>query len=307
MATADILTDILLIVFPLTIIIPAAMPTLKKLRLVFLFSLSAILIAITIVRVVTVINTHGKQQKRTVYASGEILAAAAVANTVVLGSFLRDRGVKRMKWRSSTQSDASAVLSLDPELQAATAGGAQSRRPTVRRILDDGDEDEPLFSEMCYVSRIQTEATRSDSLPRPAMAVSHAELDRHDSAAIAIHTVLQNVSGSGTPKGGSRASSVVRGRPRVGSKKPSPSKERERSETKLAKTVTFSDIGGLLDSASSDASTAIVGVERERERKSDERTRAGSLADLQDVGGLLRAGEREEDEEDLVIKEIREP
>lgn len=71
----------------------------RKVSLVLLFSLSLILIAITIYRVVEVIHRHSDQQFRTLLASLEILAAAAVSNALVLGSFVRDRGVKKQRYR----------------------------------------------------------------------------------------------------------------------------------------------------------------------------------------------------------------
>lgn len=67
--------------------------------MVLLFGLSLILIGITIYRVVAVIDRHSDQQFRSLVASLEILAAAAVSNALVLGSFVRDRGVKKQRFK----------------------------------------------------------------------------------------------------------------------------------------------------------------------------------------------------------------
>ncbi|KAL1306070.1 hypothetical protein AAFC00_004194 [Neodothiora populina] len=125
MGSADIISDILLVCWPIPIIIQARMPLKRKLSLTFLFSLSLGLIAITATRVPEVIGRHGRQQYRTVWASAEILASAAVANAVVLGSFVRDRGIKRNKYKRSSTLD-----SIDR---------VSTRRPTL--IPADSDED----------------------------------------------------------------------------------------------------------------------------------------------------------------------
>ncbi len=105
MGAADIITDVLLIVFPIPIIIKSAMPLKRKMSLVLLFGLSLILIVITAYRVPAVISQRGRQQYRTVWASGEILAAAAVSNALVLGGFVRDRGIKKNKYKFGSASD----------------------------------------------------------------------------------------------------------------------------------------------------------------------------------------------------------
>jgi len=71
----------------------------RKLSLVSLFSFSLILVGITTYRVVGVIDRHSDQRFRSLLASLEILAAAAVSNAVVLGSFIRDRGEKKRHFR----------------------------------------------------------------------------------------------------------------------------------------------------------------------------------------------------------------
>jgi hypothetical protein len=307
MASADVITDVLLIVFPLTILIPSGMPIMRRFKLGALFSISSVLIAITIIRVVAVIHHNGKQQRRTVYASGEILMAAAVSNAVVIGSFLRDRGVKKAKWRGSAQSD-----SINNASATGTTIDPESRRQTLGNIIAAGESHEDLFRDMCYRSD-HTDAKRGSVTPRPAQAVSHAELERHDSRATSV------------PHNESRSSSVARGgggRPALGKKASMSSGKNVVAPNRLGKTVTFSDPGGLLDTASSDASTTIDMIEvigpsrlpsfgdlspmevigRPRPDQASEHTRAGSMAELQDVGGLLYQERRPEDDD--MIHEI---
>ena len=68
--------------------------------MVLLFALSLILVAITLYRVIEVIDHHYDQRFRSLLASLEILAAAAVSNALVLGSFVRDKGAKKQRWRA---------------------------------------------------------------------------------------------------------------------------------------------------------------------------------------------------------------
>lgn len=101
MGTCDIITDLLLVAFPIPIIHLSVMPMKRKISLNLLFGLSVVLIAITAYRVPSVIRRNGSQQYRSLIASLEILAAAAVSNAIVIGSFVRDRGVKKAKFKAS--------------------------------------------------------------------------------------------------------------------------------------------------------------------------------------------------------------
>ncbi len=99
MGTCDIVTDVFLVVFPIPIVIVSTMTLKRKVSLVLLFALSLALVAITAYRIPSTISRGGAQQYRSLLASLEILAAAGVSNSVVIGSFIRDRGVKKPKYR----------------------------------------------------------------------------------------------------------------------------------------------------------------------------------------------------------------
>lgn len=112
MGACDVITDLLLVAFPVPIILMAQMPIKRKFALVTLFCLSLVLVAITCYRVPSVIERRGAQPYRSLVASLEILAATAVSNLVVIGSFVRDRGVKKLKYKRA-QGSASVTESMD--------------------------------------------------------------------------------------------------------------------------------------------------------------------------------------------------
>jgi hypothetical protein len=105
MGVCDILTDLSLIIAPIPLVIMSSMPVKRKISLVLLFLLSTILIAITSYRMPATISRHSAQQFRSLLASLEILAASGVTNAVVIGSFIRDRGMKKAKFRAYSVAD----------------------------------------------------------------------------------------------------------------------------------------------------------------------------------------------------------
>lgn len=129
MAVCNVLTDLLLVLFPIPIIVTSHMSVKRKVQLVLLFSLSLIVVVFTIWRVPYIIKHHGMQQVRSLLASVELLFATFAANALVLGSFVRDRGVKKRKFRHG-----SAVDSMD------RSSTSRSRRPTMNHQWGS-DED----------------------------------------------------------------------------------------------------------------------------------------------------------------------
>jgi hypothetical protein len=101
MGTINVLTDCMLVFFPIPIIISSKMGVKRKIQLVLLFSASLIPAATTLYRIPKILDKHGSQQYRSLMASVEILFATAVANALVLGSFVRDTGVKKQRWKGS--------------------------------------------------------------------------------------------------------------------------------------------------------------------------------------------------------------
>lgn len=113
MGVLDGITDLILVIFPLPIIFTSAMKLERKISLSLLFSMSLILVGITIYRVQATTSHHYEQRFRSLLASFEILAATGVANAIVLGSFLRDRGVKKNKFKmSNATADSNMEISV---------------------------------------------------------------------------------------------------------------------------------------------------------------------------------------------------
>ncbi|KAJ4257896.1 hypothetical protein NW757_003524 [Fusarium falciforme] len=101
MGACNVITDLVLIAFPIPIILSTQIATKRKVLLIMLFSLGLLTVGITLYRMPRIIQAQGSQVVRTMWASVEILAATGVGNTVALGSFLRDSGVKRKKFKGS--------------------------------------------------------------------------------------------------------------------------------------------------------------------------------------------------------------
>jgi len=104
MGVLNIATDLLLIIFPIPVIWRSHFPLSKKIQLtITTFSLSSLCIAISLVRIPSIIQQHADQTFRTLWASADILVATAVANAVVIKGFTRDRGVKKNRFKISPE------------------------------------------------------------------------------------------------------------------------------------------------------------------------------------------------------------
>ncbi|KAM0344908.1 hypothetical protein ACHAPU_007041 [Fusarium lateritium] len=101
MGSCNAFTDLVLIAFPIPIILSTQIATKRKVLLIMLFSFGLLTVGVTLYRIPRIIEANGSQVVRSMWASVEILAATAVANIVALGSFLRDSGVKRKKYKDS--------------------------------------------------------------------------------------------------------------------------------------------------------------------------------------------------------------
>ena len=99
MGVTDSITDVVLVAFPVAVVSLSNLPLMRKIGSSLLFSLSVLLVAITIYRIYAVVESHANQQIRSLIASLEILAATGVSNALVLGSFVRDKGVKKAKFK----------------------------------------------------------------------------------------------------------------------------------------------------------------------------------------------------------------
>ncbi|ROW09376.1 hypothetical protein VMCG_02560 [Cytospora schulzeri] len=267
------LTDLLLVLFPVPIIINSQMSLKRKIQLVLLFSLSLGVVAVSLYRVTHVIDAHGSQQLRSLLASIELLVATCVANALVLGSFVRDRGVKKRRFKYG---------SIAGESAHGTDSGNRSRRPTVAGRTWGSDED--LVRDLGF--RVQKDLVGDDdpSATRPTPA-----------GPVAPHKPFNmqnwNFPTSSSPRGPHSPPLQADQR----SNAPSSSEPRR---------VSFFDVGGLLKD---DSSPSLSPARRQSTMSSLEPSsprsprsppvsaypasasgfRRGSQTLLQDIGGLL--------------------
>ncbi|KAJ4418013.1 hypothetical protein N0V82_005865 [Gnomoniopsis sp. IMI 355080] len=99
MGTLHIVTDLTLVALPLPMIISARLPTKIKLETFLLMLFPLANVAFTCYRLPVVYTRAGAQPTRTLLASIDILISTATANALVVISFLKDRGFKKLKYR----------------------------------------------------------------------------------------------------------------------------------------------------------------------------------------------------------------
>ncbi|KAK0367337.1 hypothetical protein LTR94_000334 [Friedmanniomyces endolithicus] len=270
MATCDMVTDILLIVFPIPIVLRSGQTWRRKAQLTSLFSLSIIMVAVTATRMPMVISHQGRQQYRTAWASSEILASTAVSNAVILGSFLRDKGTKKNKFRSHSVSDSIERSSI--------------RRPTLTALQRVGS-DEDLFRFLgCRVPEHLMDEPDPGHRLAP-MASSALEMKRRDSRG---PSELQRVA----TEPAESASDAVRS-----NSPPRPASTEEISPAPSTKrSVSFFDVGGILEDGAPSLDTrsrvttlvdygAAGTAAQDFATRTPEQSRRGSRAFLSDVGG----------------------
>lgn len=264
MGAANVITDLLLILFPIPIIITSQMSIKRKFQLTCLFGLSVFPIMCTLIRIPNIIDRHGSQQYRSLWASIEILAGTAVANALVLGSFVRDRGVKKLKFKYGSTSD-----SLER---------TASRRGTIR---NQWGSDEDLVRDLGL--SVDPELRGSENEPQPRMAPmslgNGAPKLRNWRFPEAVHGYAD-----------SEESDMMKFH------EPAHSPE-DMSFIHPPRKVSFFDVGGLLDEDDFNSSRKTQSTEERgslvtnpsNETPSPTSTRKGSKALLQDLGGLLTA------------------
>ncbi|KAI1179411.1 GPCR protein, PTH11-type [Nemania sp. FL0916] len=266
MTTSNIMTDLVLVIFPVPIILTSHMGPKKKIQLTLLFGLSLGPVGTSIYRVIYVFRTHGNQQTRSLLASVELLFATTAANALVLGSFVRDRGTKKPKYRA----DSVAGDSIER---------TPSRRPTIHQ---DWGSDEDLVRDIgignhAYRNIAESESSRLGIRPAPITSKDQSNLDQHS----AINSVRRDHA----PLQDHLATSI------------------HRTSSNTPRRVSFLDVGGLLETETTD--TTLRGTPDSfnsshdplapyRSTPSPTMTasgsgfRRGSQTILQDLGGLFR-------------------
>lgn len=308
MGICDIITDIVLVVFPIPIVIRSEMPLKRKISLVLLFGLSLGLVGVTAYRVPATIDRRSAQQFRTVVASFEILAAAGVTNAVVIGSFIRDRGVKKAKYKrgslgggSTNEQDSAAV----------------TRRQTVTVHHWGSDEDLVRDMGMALHPTLQHRNT-TQQMPRaaPVAIPNHntsgdlTDIDETETTAntnrqFASTGGARDRSETGSVSSNSNDTKSVDINAQVSAEPISPGEAVP--ETPASRKPSFFDVGGLLEhnipSSPPSAEPLIQGTRGASipdSQRSFQSSQQGSRAFIADVGGLL-SPHREESDKDRSI------
>lgn len=255
----------------------------SKISLVLLFGLSLILIGITIYRVIAVIDRRSDQQFRSLLASLEILAAAAVSNALVLGSFVRDRGAKKQRFKFGSVAGTS---SLD------RASGPRRGTLTARNWGSDAD----LVGDLGM--RLEPELSAQEAtVPRPApIALPLASQARNVTPKVTSGWAF-------SPKRTSIETDETDGKSFLPDNAPSPAE----ISIITPRRMSFFDVGGLLDDDTIAAPPRYPAPFDPRRPQSNSTPRlaphteveeftvhhsnsGGSNALLQDIGGLLSSG-----------------
>ncbi|KAJ5581744.1 hypothetical protein N7535_000364 [Penicillium sp. DV-2018c] len=294
MGTCDVITDLLLVAFPVPIMLLTQMPLKRRLALSALFCLSLLLVGITSYRVPSVIEHKGSQPYRSLLASLEILAATAVSNVLVIGSFVRDRGLKKPRykrthgsasvsesmdksyerrntvmqnqWGSDSELADGLCIRLDPDIYTPNTSETQSNGPAARGLQSSVPIPSP--------PQLPLAVARTGTLD-PAWSFSSSSRSddaSHDGRTSAADSLDIKVS----PREYLRTNQSPRDIP-----VPPP---------ETARRVSFSDVGGLLTRDLSE--TARPGHVRAQTLSSPlevgtQTARLDSEIELQDVGGLL--------------------
>lgn len=268
MAICNILTDLLLVIFPIPVIVGSGMTVKRKVQLILLFSLSLAPVTVTLYRVPHIIEEHGSQRSRSLYASVELLFATTAANALVLGSFVRDRGVKKRRYKYGSIAAGSMERS----------SGSNSRRPTVHRHWGSLED---LARDTGY--GVQPDLRESDS-------------DTHDRlfTPAPVLTSANDMNNWHFPS--QKRSSAARSDDSLLSRDQPPTSSRSNSNATPRK-VSFFDVGGLLDDqplsrqnshrSSEGAPVSPHSMPSQSVPASGSGFRRGSTAFLQDIGGLL--------------------
>ncbi|RKL38377.1 hypothetical protein BFJ72_g7188 [Fusarium proliferatum] len=90
MAVCNIIINIALIILPFPMLRHLRLDIKEKLQLGFLFSVGAVLVAITILRLPLILNESVSQRSRSMWASIEILCACIVSNTPFFYALVKD-------------------------------------------------------------------------------------------------------------------------------------------------------------------------------------------------------------------------
>jgi hypothetical protein len=180
----NVLTDLLLVVFPVPIVVKSRIPLGRKTLLVMLFCLHLFTVVIAIYRVPEILKSGGYQTTRTMWASGEVFMATFAANALTIGTFVRDTGVKKQKFKYQPTESATKSVRREPrvaktvgwddpdfDVEETAVSPRASSRVDMRHMGDGGD-----LKKESSIGKGERAVRRSDSrdslIPRSRFAAS---------------------------------------------------------------------------------------------------------------------------------------
>lgn len=153
MGLFHVLTDLALVALPMPMILNARLPVKVKAETLLLMLFPLIDVAFTCYRLPSITVDGGEQTHRTLMASINILVSTASANSLVVISFLQDRGFKKLKYNHRDGEDGPIeqlgspgleLKSIDQTPAAAVGSGngrGTSASPIHQRPTWGSDED----------------------------------------------------------------------------------------------------------------------------------------------------------------------
>jgi len=142
MTVCTVITDLLLVIVPVRIVIKSRLSAGRKTLLVGLLCLHVFTVVVAIYRVPAIMREDGFQGTRTMWASAEILMATFAGNALAIGTFVRDTGVKKTRFRYRPDSGAPGeTMSARRGDAAAAAAAAHAKKVSWLGQDSDGDEE----------------------------------------------------------------------------------------------------------------------------------------------------------------------
>ncbi|KAK3904937.1 hypothetical protein C8A05DRAFT_13248 [Staphylotrichum tortipilum] len=138
LTVCTVITDLLLVIVPVRIVVKSRLSAGRKTLLVGLLCLHVFTVVVAIYRVPAIVREDGYQGTRTMWASAEILMATFAGNALAIGTFVRDTGVKKTRFRYRPEGGpAGETVSARRD----NAAAAHAKKVSWLGQDSDGDED----------------------------------------------------------------------------------------------------------------------------------------------------------------------
>ncbi|KAK3347020.1 hypothetical protein B0T25DRAFT_292993 [Lasiosphaeria hispida] len=185
-AVCSMLTDLLLVVFPVPIIASIQLSLGRKIILMLLFCLGLLNVIITAYRIPQVLGEHGYQGTRSMWASVEILVATGVANALALGSFVRDTGAKKAKFKH----DPKGSIPTQRGQRDLERGRAKMHSMISERETSAESASSPVSSDARDAAVLNRTASRDSLIPRSQFSTYyHGDGAYHSNGVVKTTTI----------------------------------------------------------------------------------------------------------------------